>query len=104
MDSTAFLCNDEEYTIFSFNGRRIRFLTGRNLLRYIRVKEWDMGYIIVDCQNRSNPDIVTEDYIDLVPILQNLLIDPEKFLSPIKEVVIKNALWSEDSKEGYYQG
>jgi hypothetical protein len=30
-----------------------------------------------------------EDYIDLVPILENLLIDPVPFLDPIKEVKIR---------------
>ena len=32
-----------------------------------------------------------EDYIDLVPILENLLIDPVSFLDPIKEVKIRYA-------------
>ena len=31
---------------------------------------------------------ITEEYIDLVPILQNLYIDPKKFLKNIKTVKI----------------
>lgn len=31
-----------------------------------------------------------EEYIDLLPILENLYIDPEKFLAPITEVKIEN--------------
>ena len=32
-----------------------------------------------------------EEYIDLVPMLKNLFIDPEDFLKQIKEVRLKNA-------------
>ena len=32
-----------------------------------------------------------EEYIDLIPMLRNLFIEPEVFLSPIKEVKLKNA-------------
>lgn len=32
---------------------------------------------------------VVEDYIDLIPILENLLIDPKTFLAPIREVTIR---------------
>ena len=30
-----------------------------------------------------------EDYIDLLPILDNLYIEPEEFLAPIKEVEVR---------------
>ena len=33
----------------------------------------------------------TEEYIDLVPILQNLYIDPDPFLAPIKSVEVSYA-------------
>ncbi|WP_418963197.1 DUF7724 family protein [Butyribacter intestini] len=32
-----------------------------------------------------------KEYIDLVPILENLYISPDTFLKPIKEVRIENA-------------
>jgi hypothetical protein len=81
---TAYLSNEGEYTVFSYADRTITFLTGKNLLRYVRVKEWDKGYLVVDCKNKDNTE--TEDYIDLVPILENLYLNPEAFLEPIKEV------------------
>ena len=34
---------------------------------------------------------VVEDYIDLLPMLDNLFIDAPKFLQPIKKVEVKNA-------------
>lgn len=88
MRSVAYLDNREDYTIFTFNDHSIRFLTGKNLIRYLRVKEWDHGYLVVDCLNRSDPNVEIEDYIDLIPILKNLLIDPVRFLDPITEVKI----------------
>lgn len=33
----------------------------------------------------------TEEYIDLVPILENLYIDPDWFLAPIKNVEVNYA-------------
>jgi len=32
-----------------------------------------------------------EEYIDLIPILKNLYINPQEFLSPIKSVEVKYA-------------
>jgi hypothetical protein len=81
---TAYLSNEGEYTMFSYADRTITFLTGKNLLRYVRIKEWDNGYLVVDCQNKDNTE--TEDYIDLVPILKNLYLIPDTFLESIKEV------------------
>ena len=41
------------------------------------------------CKTKQPPDHVEEDYIDLQPILDNLYIDQDHFLDPIKEVRIK---------------
>ena len=76
--NTAFLSNKGEYTFFKFRDRVITFLTGKRLERYIKVLEWDNGYIVVLCKN----------YIDLLPILDNLYIEPQKFLAPIKKVEV----------------
>ena len=35
---------------------------------------------------RERQDKNEEEYIDLIPILKNLYIEPEEFLKPIKEV------------------
>lgn len=54
--------------------------------RYTEVKEWDNGYIVVMADYEGMGE--TEEYIDLLPILKNLYINPETFLKPIKTVKI----------------
>ena len=87
-DSIAILSSAGEYSYFTVGNRTISFMTGKNLDRYIAIKEWDHGYIVVMCKTKSDPDHLEEDYIDLEPILVNLYIDPNRFLEPIKEVRI----------------
>lgn len=87
----AVLSSIGEYTTFSVGDKTITFLTSKNLDRYTKVVEWDEGYIVVMCRMKNRPDEEREDYIDLVPILENLYIDPARFLKPIKEVQIKYA-------------
>lgn len=87
-NSTAYLSNDGEYSVFSFGDTKITFLTSKNLEKYINVKEWDNGYLVVTKKNKGKD--IQEDYIDLLPILENLYMDPETFLKPIKNVEIKN--------------
>ena len=45
------------------------------------------GYIVVLCKNK-NEDKLEEDYIDLLPILDNLYIESAEFLAPIKKVEV----------------
>ena len=88
MDATrATLSSEGEFTIFKFGTNTIRFRTSPRLVRYTAVKEWDRGYLVVDAlySTRSEP---IEEYIDLVPILENLHFDVERELSPIQEVSI----------------
>ena len=91
MSRSAVLSSRGEYSSFSCGNRKITFYTGKNLERYTKVKEWDHGYLVVMCLNKSNPDLEEEDYIDLLPILDNLYIDANKFLDPIEEVEIQYA-------------
>ena len=86
---TAFLSNRGEYTIFSFDGKVITFLTSKNLECYTKILKWDNGYIEVMAKNKGKPE--HEDYIDLQPILENLYMNPESFLSRIKNVEVQNA-------------
>lgn len=81
--ATLSCCNG--YTSFKTAFATIRFRTPRNLKRYIDIREWDNGYIVVDAEYEgfSSP---MEEYIDLIPILQNLYFDPVAFLQPVKEV------------------
>ena len=53
------------------------------------MKEWDNGYLVVMAKYKDN-DKLEEEYIDLVPILQNLYLDVDKFLNPIKAVEVAN--------------
>ncbi|MCF0232026.1 MAG: hypothetical protein HUJ63_07140 [Enterococcus sp.] len=87
-NNTAYLNNDNKFTSFIYNNRVIRFATPKSLERYTRIKKWDNGYIVVDAKYKHN-EVPEEEYIDLVPILQNLYIDSREFLSPIKKVELK---------------
>ena len=83
-ETIAYLSNQGRYTIFTFGNKSIRFITSKNLEKYVAVTEWDNGYIVVQSKNYNREP--EENYIDLIPILENLMIDPVSFLHPIKEV------------------
>ena len=86
-ETSAYLSSESNMTSFRFGSQNIRFRTSAKLERYISVKEWDKGYIVVIAKYRDLGEI--EDYIDLVPILRNLYINPKEFLKPIKSVQIR---------------
>lgn len=88
-DNCAILKSDSQYTIFIFKDQVIRFATSSKLERYTEVKEWDKGYLVVMAKYKNMDEI--EEYIDLVPILQNLYYDVDEFLAPIKAVRIDYA-------------
>ena len=89
MNGVATLSNEKNYTVFQFENHVIRFIAPYSLERYIAVKEWDNGYLVVMAKYKHN-DKLEEEYIDLVPILQNLYLDVDKFLNPIKAVEVAN--------------
>ena len=74
-DNCAILKSDSQYTIFIFKDQVIRFATSSKLemAKYTNLNEM-------------------EEYIDLVPILQNLNYDVDEFIAPIKEVRIDYAV------------
>ena len=78
---TAYLSNKDGYDF--------RFKTSDRLVKYLKVKEWDApyGYIVVDCLHEKLG--VVEDYIDLLPMLDNLYFNAKKFLAPIKKVEVR---------------
>lgn len=86
---SALLSNEGNLTSFQFGGQNIRFRTPDILQRYVAVKEWNHGYLVVlaDYQGLG----VQEEYIDILPVLENLCIDADSFLKPIKSVTIKAA-------------
>lgn len=89
MNNYAILRSNEEFTIFEFNNQVIRFVTSSKLERYTKIVEWDHGYLVVMAKYKNLDEV--EEYIDLIPILQNLYYDAETFLEPIKEVRIEYA-------------
>lgn len=84
---TAVLSNRGTYTTFTFGETCIRFKAPYSLERYLKVKEWDHGYIVVDAKYSHSSEPI-EEYIDLVPILENLYMDADKFLSRISNVIV----------------
>ena len=86
LSSVALLSNDGDMTSFRYGNNNIRFRSPKCLKRYTEVKEWDKGYIVVMADYEGLGE--TEEYIDLLPILKNLYINPETFLKPIKSVMI----------------
>ena len=85
----AVLSSCGDMTSFTFGPHTIRFRTSRHLRKYTRVKEWDRGYIVVDAVYDTLGEV--EEYIDLVPVLEDLYFDADEFLSPIQEVCIEYA-------------
>ena len=90
MSDIATLGNEGGFSVFSYGNRVIRFKAPYSLERYTSVKEWDNGYLVVMAKYTHNNES-EEEYIDLIPILENLYICPEIFLRPIKGVKVKNA-------------
>ena len=86
METQAVLSNQSCMTSFRYGGYNVRFRTSSALIKYVEVKEWDKGYLVVMADYEEVG--LTEEYIDLVPILRNLCIDPDKFLHNIQTVII----------------
>ena len=85
VSNEAVLNSEKNFTVFRFDGHVIRFRAPYSLERYTKVKEWDQGYLVVMAKYSHN-DKEEEEYIDLVPILENLYFDSKAFLAPIKKV------------------
>ena len=79
-EDTAILSSFDKYTTFSFNGKKLTFRTCNNLERYTKIILWDNGYIEVMAKYKHKKDEI-EEYIDLIPVLKGLYMDPEKFLT-----------------------
>ena len=84
--SQAYLSSNGNYTSFTSGKHVIRFRTPSSLERYTSVKEWDHGYLVVIAKYSSVGEV--EEYIDLIPILEQLYYDVDQFLKPIREVKI----------------
>lgn len=89
MTGIATLGNEKNYTVFKYGNHVIRFAAPYSLEHYTEVKEWDKGYLVVMAKYKHNQK-PEEEYIDLVPILQNLYFNADEFLEPIKGVRVAN--------------
>ncbi|MBQ8955552.1 MAG: hypothetical protein IJ075_01105 [Lachnospiraceae bacterium] len=87
MGDEAVLTSDRTYTSFQYAGKNIRFMTSPYLEKYTKIKKWNHGNIVVMAKYDTEED-EEEEYIDLIPILKNLCIDPDVFLKNIKKVRI----------------
>ena len=87
MTHEAILSSSGDMTSFRYGNVNVRFRTPSRLKRYTDVKEWDNGYIVVTANYEGIG--LTEEYIDLQTILENLYIEPSSFLKPIKTVKIE---------------
>ncbi|MCR5811513.1 MAG: hypothetical protein K6G34_09070 [Lachnospiraceae bacterium] len=87
MSHTAYLSNTGRYTVFRFRESRLKFIAPYSLERYDKVKEWDNGYLVV-LTKYSHLDHLIDEYIDLEPILDHLVIDKDEFLRPIHNVEV----------------
>ena len=54
MSGVATLSNEKNYTVFQFENHVIRFIAPYSLERYIAVKEWDNGYLVVMAKYKHN--------------------------------------------------
>ena len=81
----AYLSNDKDMIKFQYGNKIIRFRGPYSLEYFTSIKEWDDGYLVVMAKYKHNQRL-EEEYIDLVPILENLYIDVSKFFFLFKEV------------------
>lgn len=87
MENEAILTNDKQYTIFKYGKYTIRFKAPYSLEKYTQIKEWDKGYLVVMAKYSHNEE-PEEEYIDLIPILENLYFNANDFLKSIEKVRI----------------
>ena len=71
---------------FTVGGKCVRFMGPKCLRKFNSIKKWNAGYIEVMA---DYGDRVEEDYIDLVPIFENLMLS-EEILKSIDRVEVKN--------------
>ena len=88
MSDEAILSSEKGYTIFKYDKHILKFRAPYSLEKYTQVIEWDNGYLVVMAKYSHNQED-EEEYIDLIPILENLNYDVHEFLVPIKKVNIR---------------
>ncbi len=91
-NETLYLSSEGRYTIFEFRDTRIKMISPKCLERYVEITDFkpDIGYIAV-MTKYSFDDFLVEEYIDMLSTLDELLIDRDEFLKPIKNIEIRYA-------------
>ena len=84
---TAYISNEGRYTVFSHGDQRLKFIAPYSLQRYDHVTEWDKGYLVVMTKYAHSEELV-EEYVDLLPVLDSLHMDRDRFLGPIKKIEV----------------
>ena len=87
-DSVAVLSSYDKYTTFTFLEVTLTFRSCDNLDRYTKVNLWDNGYLEVMAKYKNRNEEI-EEYIDLRPVLENLYMDKDSFLKPIRSVRVE---------------
>ena len=87
ISETAYLSSQGRYTVFKFRDVVLKFIAPYSLEKYSDIVEWDNGYIVVMAKYSHSSELI-EEYIDLIPVLQNLYMDENEFLEPIKNVEV----------------
>lgn len=87
MGQTAYLSNKGKYTVFRYGEERLLFIGPYSLEYYDHVTEWDHGYISVMTKYRHAGELI-EEYIDLIPIFENLYMDADSVLDTIDHVEV----------------
>lgn len=64
---TATLSNSRGFTWFQYGDDVIRFATPYSLIKYVKVKKWDDGYLVVDADRFLLPikKVEIEDHPDI---------------------------------------
>ena len=83
----AILSSFDKYTTFTYGNKKLTFRTCNNLDKYTKILLWDHGYIEVMAKYKNQENEI-EEYIDLLPVLDGLYMDSDRFLEPIEEVEI----------------
>lgn len=90
-DTTAYLSNNGRYIVFEFRDKRVMFLGPLGLEKFLYVNDFEpkIGYMAVMTKysGQSKP---VEEYIDLLSTLDELHINRNDFLEPIKHLEVKN--------------
>ena len=86
-NKTAYIYNEGRYTKIRIKDRVITIIAPGSLERYIAVKKWDYGYIEVMTKYAHDDELI-EEYIDLIPILEELYMDPEEILGGVDNLEV----------------